>query len=156
MENNWTPGTIKAWTAGIIDGEGTVSIIKHKRAEFEKHVFPGLQMRLRVANTNKDMLSLLQLSWGGNIYAPKRRREGHKQAYFWDIGCSRAVRVLESILPYLITKHNHAQLGIIYQDRVNKKIGRNGKYLSSREKEMRLSMYEQMKVLNRKGSQDAR
>ena len=152
--NNWTPQTIKSWTAGIIDGEGYVTIQKCTKGRYGRRDY--LTTKIRVGNTDMKMVDMLQLVWGGNVRF--RKRGGNRRdIYEWDIQCTQARRVLESILPYSITKKKQMELAINFQKRVSNREGLHyqegsrGVLMSEKEWNIRYEMYGQMRKLNRTG-----
>lgn len=146
---NWTPEAIKAWTAGIIDGEGSVSLVLSRRPNRKRDT---IGVRIRVVNTDKEMTDLLQLTWGGSVHVAKERTSKHKRAYYWDVGGNGMLRLLEAVKPYLITKEKRAELVIKYQELINARLHNN--YfppLTEDEYQVRLELYKEMKRLNKRG-----
>ena len=96
-----------AYTAGIIDGEGCISIYRMK-------VFSHLALRVSVSSTDEWLCQFLKFSFGGHIYGPRRR--GHnKPCWEWRITSAGAGEFLRLILPYLRLKRPQAELAIKFQ-----------------------------------------
>lgn len=100
--------TDKAWLAGIIDGEGCITIVKRGN-----NFVPSV----KIANTNellinkcKEVLSEAGVSF--NIrYSDRGERKNAKPA--WELAMEsrpRVVAALELILPYLVSKKEQASL----------------------------------------------
>ena len=158
--DNWTPQAIKAWTAGIIDGEGYVQIQKNNKTKHYRRDYYTL--RVRVGNTDIKMLDLLQLAWGGHVRIHKRNRDNidninRRDMFDWDIQCTKARKVLEYILPYSVTKRKQVELAIDFQNRVSNRKGlgyekgSRGVLLSMNEWQIRDKMYNKMRRLNKVG-----
>lgn len=91
--------TDKAYTAGIMDGEGCIRLQKNY----------GLDVS--VGNTDLDLLMWLKEHWGGKIH-PNRWHSPTRNAkpfYHWRICGGDAFPMLRAILPYMVVKHNRAQ-----------------------------------------------
>lgn len=104
-----------AYLAGIFDGEGS---IRH-RTRYKSRV-AGLQ--IRVTNTNQELLTWIQTYFGGWIYALRKACDltcemshvhKRKDSYAWYISGTRAMAILETILPYLIVKKQAALFAVL-------------------------------------------
>ena len=91
-----------AWAAGIIDGEGCITITR-----------AGGQLRVMVANTDLRMLHKLRELFGGNISRKKTYRAHYKPQWFWQLCAKDAAGALNAMLPYLVTKADQAELGLL-------------------------------------------
>ncbi|WP_456277734.1 LAGLIDADG family homing endonuclease [Bacillus sp. AK128] len=111
-----------AYIAGIIDGEGSISLTRMNR---EEHRRPCIS----IASTDYELLTFIQSTIGGVIsnkknYNPKI----HKASYTLVVKTKDEVfNTLECIVPFLrITKKKNRALFIL--DKYNKVTPRNGKY----------------------------
>ncbi len=93
----------KAYLAGIVDGEGTVTLTRHRKEET-----PG--PRVAVANNNLRLLEWIKSRVGGVIVSKKKRKPHHSDSYAWYAQQDRALRFLDEIKKYLIIKKPHADL----------------------------------------------
>ena len=93
----------KAYLAGIIDGEGTVTLSKHHKNET-----PGPEVS--VANNNLKLLKWIQKQTGGVICSKKKYRTHHHDSYAWHIRQDRALCFLNGIKDFLIIKKQQAEL----------------------------------------------
>jgi len=93
----------KAYVAGIVDGEGTVTLMKHHRNETPT---PSVS----VANNNLELLKWLKSLNGGTITNKKKRLPHHHKSYAWYVRQDRALRFLNEIKQYLIIKRKQAEL----------------------------------------------
>jgi hypothetical protein len=99
------------WTAGIIDGEGTIAL--HRlNGEFH-YVYP----RVFVTNTHYGMIELLHGWFGGNIKVLPLKPAPCKQAWKWE-ACEREIvkPLLTAILPGLTEKRKRAELLLEYME----------------------------------------
>ena len=93
----------KAYVAGIVDGEGTVTLMKHHKNE--THIpFVG------IANNSLELLKWIKSLAGGNICSKKKRLPHHNDSYVLNIRQDRALRFLNEIKQYLIIKRRQADL----------------------------------------------
>jgi len=105
-----------AYLAGIVDGEGCISISKVHRSKTNSTPYDGIRLSARVNISNKSKLLMEELdSTAGHLanYRPydfnNPLRKG--QAYIWEIGkLQNIVEFLESIYPYLIVKKKHCEV----------------------------------------------
>jgi len=93
----------KAYIAGIVDGEGTVTLMKYHK---NKTPAPCVS----VANNNLKLLKWLKVKVGGTIVSKKKRLAHHSDSYAWYVRQDRALRFLDEIKYYLIIKKQHAEL----------------------------------------------
>lgn len=131
-----------AYMAGIVDGEGCIAI--------ERYVSKGhgyYRAKLRVANTNKELLEFLKLYFGGTISNFGKRSPNQKPAYMWAIPGETAIKCIKALLPYLFLKRPQAQLAIKFQ---SKKRGK-GYYKTPKELAVEEAQYILAKGLNKRG-----
>lgn len=81
---------VKAYLAGIVDGEGTVTLMKHHKNE-TPIPFVG------IANNNFELLKWIKTEVGGNICTKKKRLPHHSDSYVLNIRQDRALRFLNEI-----------------------------------------------------------
>lgn len=94
--------TIHAYTAGIIDGEGTISIVRNKPHRNNKS--PTYDPKVFVTNTNLEALMFLKKIYGGSLTKMTRVKKVWTTCYRWSIGAKEVGTFLKSIVPYLIIK----------------------------------------------------
>jgi len=85
--------TEKAYIAGIIDGEGHVSVKNRKIA---------------ISNTDKNLMDWLKDKLGGSICKAKVYKSNHTQSYQYSLSKMGAVILIRSILSHLIIKNKVA------------------------------------------------
>ena len=129
-----------AYTAGILDGEGSIEIRRHmgrRRAPF------NYDLRVRFSNTYRELLSIIGEDYTGSI--TERRRTNRRIDYQLTIVGHEAVRLIRDTLPFLRVKKEQAHLAL--------KLPRTppGRIMSPEMLKMQTALYEKMKVLNRKG-----
>lgn len=102
-----------AYTAGIIDGEGCISIIKNSRAsdKLGYHFY----LVVSVVNTNQWLINWLQMQYGGRIAFRNKVDRNHKNSWSWQMEAGRARDFLKLVLPYLNLKHPQAEVAINFQ-----------------------------------------
>ena len=95
----------KGYVAGIIDGEGTITItIRFYNGKYNR--CPELRPLVEVANNNKEIIEKLKNSLGGSFSAKTYRYKGiEKPSYEWMVtGVPRSLAILREIAPHLIAK----------------------------------------------------
>jgi isocitrate dehydrogenase len=95
-----------SYMAGIVDGEGSISIVSVHRTK--QHV-----CKISVANCNYKIIELFSKNFGGKIRARKHKHErakNWKTCYEWSITAFKAHDLVKAIFPYLIIKKRQAVL----------------------------------------------
>ena len=95
-----------AYIAGIVDGEGSISISRYGGKRNSSYC------RLTVTNTSEWLIRWLQFSLGGSVSVYKRKEESHKIAYNWYLNEHLTLDALKLILPYLRIKRPQAEIAI--------------------------------------------
>lgn len=152
MENQF------AWMAGIIDGEGTITLAKQIR---RGRPSPSYRQMVTVANCDLRILQPFLDHWGGCIYTSVEKREGYSDSSIWHCPMSKNKELLEAVLPYLKGKKEQALVLLYFIEHkntfkrykgTNEGGTRGGSLpLSEEEIEFRQDLWEQFKVLNAKG-----
>ena len=118
-----------AYLAGIVDGEGSISILPNQWRRKVLGRNPCYSEQVAVGNTNLEVLQLLKETFGGYIGIQKPRSEHRRQFYLWSVGDKGAIKVLDALIPYLRIKKRQAEFCL--QLRAIKNRGRNvNTYLS--------------------------
>ena len=98
--------TEKAYMAGILDGEGSLSIL----GRYDNNLYWGLQIGM----TNREVLKLFQNKLGGQLLKEKLEMN-RKQMYRYQLrNQNRVYFFLKDILPYLIVKKEKSEEAIKY------------------------------------------
>ena len=118
MRNKLTGKCLLAYVAGIMDGEGSVTISK----AHSKKTRIGYQfvMYVTVRNTNEWLIHWLYFNFGGNVGMSNdngHKRFGSKPIWYWQATSRVAMKFLKSILPYLQMKREQAEVAIQFQER---------------------------------------
>ena len=129
----------KAYIAGLVDGEGWISINKNGKGFL--HVYVG------ISNTSPELIQWLRNKLPeSKLGAYEGERKGWRRRYYVSFHGFKAGAFLKMVLPYLILKKKHALLALRFlESRLYK--SKFGAY-SKEEYEI----YEMMKKLNVKGS----
>lgn len=134
-----------AYIAGIIDGEGMVVARRYAGS-------PSYQLVVGISNTNKDVLDFIGSFYGfGKPFAINKQSKSRRPAWNYLAVSNKAKEILESVLPYLIIKRNHALLGIEYQNVIDSFGRKTGKVMSKGEIESRDKIAKKIKALSMKG-----
>lgn len=101
------------WTAGILDGEGSIIISRfhprHNRDSF------NYSLRVQVATTDLPMIRRLYELWGGTRPRRMRRLESGRSLFGWAVSSLRAEEVLRVVRAHLITKAAQADLAFEFR-----------------------------------------
>lgn len=143
--------TEKAYLAGLLDGEGTVSILRTKGGKGVETIIASIE----VSNTDIRMIQWMKDLFGGNVVLSnrKRTRDGKWKPLYRIAYRGRSVdRILNLALPYLKLKVRQAQLALELRSRMGAVKERP---LPSREWVYREALLKECKSLNARGTQDA-
>jgi len=108
--------TLKAYLAGIIDGEGCIRITTHSRPK--RHL-----MVVDIANTKPDFINLIRLYYGGYYTEKIDPRPNRQKNYRITLSSVAAKEFLEDILDYLVIKRPQAELALKFQKTMGYKKG---------------------------------
>lgn len=133
---------ILAYTAGFVDGEGSIGISKRLR----KHWKPEYHIFLSVGQKDGETLDWMKDNFGGNVYLIKR--DG---SFMWALSNKKAYEFIVKIEPYLQYKKPQAKLAIkFYKEQIIANVHRNrATGLSEEEINKRESMLQEMKMLKK-------
>jgi len=102
-----------AYLAGIVDGEGCISLRRHT----QKNRRPTWDIRIYVVSTDKVLIDWLKENFGGLTYFRNSKKNPHwKTKHEWIISKKQLTPVLHAILPYLVIKKEHCELAIKFRD----------------------------------------
>lgn len=109
-----------AWAAGMIDGDGCITLTRSKSA-FGKPT-------LVVDNTDESIIRELARLFGGSIVIKKRYQTHHRQAWSWRRYGAQQVRAnLKAVLPYMRCEMKRERARMIVEE-YNDVTTRNGYY----------------------------
>ncbi len=114
---------VLAYAAGIVDGEGCISLSKRTSKGYKA----GYQLRLAVSvgNTNEWLIQWFKIQFGGYVVFTLEKRKERKDKWQWHIVDGKAAEFLKLILPYLQIKRPQAEVANVFQR--EKHYGRIGK-----------------------------
>src|SRR5688572_4342082 len=109
-----------AYIAGLIDGEGTITLSR-------LHANENRRLVISIANTEIQLLEFVRKETGvGKITRKRRTSEFHTQSYCYSVTRQQALALLEQIFPFLQSyKRDRARLAL---DRYKALTPRNGRY----------------------------
>jgi hypothetical protein len=139
-----------AWFAGLIDGEGTITVFKHEESTGWK-----LGPILSVVNTDPNIINQVQkLAEGENVnftlFTRVHANPKHATAYQLNMrNVNYIVKMLNIILPYLIGKKAQAEICLRFCKSRLKNRSDGGRALPYTDKEWK--MCKELYALNKKG-----
>lgn len=81
-----------AWTAGLLEGEGSFYWRDSKT------------LKVSCGSTDLDILEQLRDIWGGSIYETAKQKSHHKQAWVWIVHGIQAKSLMVAVLPYMMSR----------------------------------------------------
>ena len=110
-----------AYLAGIIDGEGTITLTKNNAGDLFRRIV------VSVSNTDKGLIDWLEAKFGGKIRIRARQRSYYKIAYDWRVANQDALNLLKRVAPYLRVRSKKCRAEFICQH-FAEVTRRNGRY----------------------------
>lgn len=104
-----------AWAAGIIDGEGSIFIMKQRRQDRERDT--NYILRVSVESTDPYMAQELKKIFpDGDLFSSSRdKRPNNSNTLKWQVNGRNALIILKEVLPFLRVKHEQANIAIRFQ-----------------------------------------
>lgn len=116
----------KGYIAGILDGEGTITLTRIKANEYRAPV-------VSVTSTTIEILEYLQERCGGSISQQAKKEEHHKDSWSWKIIRNKAIELLEQVSDYLLVPEKKYRADLIISQ-YKTVTPRNGRYNEERKK----------------------
>jgi len=110
---------VLAYLAGIIDGEGNISI--KKTVQQGKSTSPVYREKLYVKMTDGHAIWLLQNRFGGVPRLKKTLKPGDSVPLEYEVTDAKASKILLTLIPYLKEKKDQAELVLSFRRRLDKK-----------------------------------
>lgn len=116
----------KGYIAGIIDGEGTITLTRLSANEYRAPV-------VSVTSTTIEILEYLQERCGGSISSQSKKEVQHKDSWCWKIIRNKAIELLEQCSDYLLVPEKKYRADLII-NQYKAVTPRNGRYNEERRK----------------------
>ena len=138
-----------AYMAGIMDGEGTVTMHVHGAGGGKSLRVGRVTLVVHVSNTSMALMRWIAERWPCAIQKlPARENEPNKKvAYRWQLNANNALHFLDELYPYLIIKRPQVKLAIRFQRYLQYK----GKTRSDRATKLQHRFALDVKRLNHRG-----
>lgn len=144
---NTLTGRVKAYVAGIMDGEGYIGLTREAKAGRN----PSYHVETCVTNTSVELVSWLKRKTGiGRVRPGHAATKQRKESYVWDLAAFEIKPFLLEIMDDLVVKRTQAELLIEYIDGINK--SRNP--LTTDEAIVKDLIWRELRELNKKGSNE--
>lgn len=145
-----------AYIAGIVDGEGSISLVRstHAKRTRGRYIYP----MVRVANTDRLLIEWLIAKTGcGAVRYSVQSGDRFKLVHHVGWAVSDAIELLKAIRPFLVIKAGRADL-VLELDRVNREtLAAEGGYFGNGHPippelvQRRQRAFDELKALNAKG-----
>lgn len=137
-----------AYLAGIIDGEGCITIGMRSPNPAAREKSFNIVYNLRVEMTDEKLIRWIHEATGcGNVYHNKSKKAGHKETWLWTATSRQAAEILAKVRPFLRLKFEQADLFIELSE-LKAKSNRHGPFNPDRQR----AIYERCKELNKRGT----
>ncbi len=108
-----------AWLAGIIDGEGCLSVGRNNGKDGK---YIGMHVVLKMAD-EEAVRKASEITRVGTLKKHKPFAPNRRPLWEWQCSSQQAACILRLLLPYLVTKRTQAQLFITLAERMNVRRG---------------------------------
>lgn len=135
-----------AWDAGILDGEGSISLLKLSRHTASG--FPNYTLKVSIGVRRDRDLSMFT-RYGGHI--ADHPGKGRTQPWHsWVVTGTECLVFLKAVYPFLRWKRRLAELAIAFQEYMEERIGSGYRAMpvSEEEDRFRKEIYVEMRALN--------
>ena len=142
-----------AYLAGIIDGEGTVTIRRLTERKRER-IYVSYGPAITVSNTDLIMLKSLRNRFGGNIVrANPPRNKRWSQGYLLCFRREEMLVLLPKTIPYMTRKRRKAELLLEYMTTRTKSVatGAGGRFVSVPLTERQREIIAKIRKKNKRG-----
>jgi hypothetical protein len=142
------------YIAGILDGEGTLSMSYYKGAvDSYGRKYRSFSLTCRVTNTSKALIEwLVKTSGYGKIkllpIPPSRTGFPYKPQWSWLLSANGCRDILPHIYPHLIIKKRQAEIFIDWFKNIS---GKRGKRMNDNVFQYKLKILKELHTLNKKG-----
>ena len=109
------------YTAGLFDGEGTITMLKSKQSDKFRHPV------VSITSTSRELIEFLKTSFGGTVVNQKTYQKHHKQSWSWKLSYDRAIEFIEQIRPFMKESSKCKRCDMILSTYKHLTV-RNGKY----------------------------
>jgi hypothetical protein len=132
-----------AWVAGIVDGEGSITIRTKPYPGGKRYQVASLS----VCNTDTELLArVVEFTGIGRIGFNIRANHKRKEIWRWQTDQRQAAAVVEQLMPWLTCKRRVAELLLEFQT-----LRRCGKFFPGAEERQR-GIVEEVRACNQRGS----
>jgi len=147
-----------AYCAGIIDGEGCISMFEQNNETSQKQWRKAGDVRYRykvkVKMVDHEACALLMEVFGGSLYWNPLQKLQERQRFAtitWTVSERRAAKCIRQLLPYLRIKQKQAELLLLMADNVMKydHVGR-GRKVAPKDTALRHGLIEQVRAQNQR------
>lgn len=116
---------IEAYLAGIIDGEGCLSIRKTKNKSKAVGGYTDYYKSwMEVGMCHKPVIDFLYKHFGGRCHMYHQKPSGfhvYKPVFYWVVVGKNIRPILERVLPYLIEKKEQAEYLLLFDNLIGKR-----------------------------------
>jgi hypothetical protein len=137
--------SLLAYCAGIIDGEGCITI---SRCKDRSKRYPRYEAVLAVRMTTPAPMRILAALFGGKVKPytwTKKHQKHYKRYWHWYRHATNAADTVAQLLPFLRVKHRQAKLLLRFRKAVS---ARKNKYYSLVERKKLERLRNRMRVYN--------
>lgn len=110
MDHLLTRNSLVAYAAGLMEAEGSFMIVGSGR---------GTSPRITIQMTDPLPLDRMASLFGGHVRLENRKTKRGKDVFVWSLESHRAAKACKEMIPYLVGKHEQAEILVRYQNNVD-------------------------------------
>lgn len=98
---------MRAYLAGIVDGEGCIGLYRNKGAR-------TLILQFQIQMVDRRAMDIARFLYGGNVVRCAGQSSVKRPTWRWGVTGDRCVNFLKDILPFSVLKQTHIRLALDY------------------------------------------
>ena len=138
------------YIAGLIDGEGSISITRGIRKDRPKP-YERTYAKLNIYSCSEVLMGWLKCKVGGNVYRTALRNPLWKDGLNWTASPSLSCDILEACLPMLVIKRRQAELFVEFFSTSTLATSGRRSGVAYSVLQRREEMYTEWRALNKRG-----
>ena len=99
-----------AYLAGIMDSDGSFTIVKDSSRERREGKTPAYGEMLSISQCEPEAIQLMASLFGGHIHAERVPHSTRRTLYHWQATHTKAIAIVHALLPYLRIKRAQGEV----------------------------------------------
>lgn len=140
-----TSDTERAVAAGLMEGEGTITIGRARRQDTGQMEW---RMYVILASTDRDIIAFFQDRWAATSLRRRVATIRSKEAWYWTLGGWKCAAFLRDIEPFVVTARMRERIAVALAFQSRKRFGHRQ---TDEDRRLAEQSFEWMRALNHRG-----